>query len=150
MTVILPVPLGDGSDAVLEIEADLDEQGHDLHLVARDGNRLPPAAFTLAAAMDKVVPVLDRIFTRVRQTGRRPDEIGVEIGLKIGGEHGVILTKGTAEANVKLTVKWFADSSRLADDPAESQDPPAPDGGFGTAAGPDSVGGTDGAQTSPS
>jgi hypothetical protein len=109
LTVILPVPLGDGSDELIEIEADFDEQDPELQLVARDdGRRLPPSAFSLAAAMDKVVPVLDRIIGRVRHTGRRPDEIAVELGLKIGGEHGVILTKGTAEANVKLTVKWFA------------------------------------------
>jgi len=149
MTVILPVPLGDGSDAVLEIEADLDEQGHDLHLVARDGNRLPPAAFTLAAAMDKIVPVLDRIITRVRRTGSRPDEVGVEVGLKIGGEHGVILTKGTAEANVKLTVKWYA-GSRPANDQAEPGNAPTPDDAPRAADGPDSVGGTGEAQTSAS
>ncbi|WP_433304791.1 CU044_2847 family protein [Actinoplanes sp. CA-030573] len=126
MTFILPVRLGDGSDAVLEIEADRDEQGHDLNLIARDGNRLSPAAFTLAAAMDNVVPVLDRIITRVRQTARRPDEIAVELGLKIGGEHGVILTKGTAEANVKLTVKWISGDSRRAGAPPTSEDEDTP------------------------
>jgi len=36
----------------------------------------------------------------------KPDTVSVEFGLKIGGEVGVILTKGTAEANFKLNLSW--------------------------------------------
>lgn len=37
----------------------------------------------------------------------RPDKVTLEFGLQIGGEAGVpIITKGTAQANVKVSVEW--------------------------------------------
>jgi hypothetical protein len=35
-----------------------------------------------------------------------PDECGVEFGLKLGGETGVIVAKGTAEVNFVITLTW--------------------------------------------
>jgi hypothetical protein len=35
-----------------------------------------------------------------------PDHFTVEFGVKLGGETGVILAKGTAEVNLKVTMSW--------------------------------------------
>jgi hypothetical protein len=37
---------------------------------------------------------------------RSPDECGVEFGLKLGGETGVIVAKGTAEVNFLVKLTW--------------------------------------------
>jgi hypothetical protein len=36
----------------------------------------------------------------------KPDNFEVEFGVKLGGETGIILAKGTAEVNLKITLKW--------------------------------------------
>lgn len=36
----------------------------------------------------------------------KPDELEIEIGLTIGVEGSVIVTKGTAEANIKIKAIW--------------------------------------------
>jgi hypothetical protein len=35
-----------------------------------------------------------------------PDQTVVEFGLKVGGETGMIIAKGTAEVNFKVTMSW--------------------------------------------
>ena len=40
-------------------------------------------------------------------TGLAPDKVALEFGLQLGGEAGVpFVTKGTAQANVKVTIEW--------------------------------------------
>ncbi len=37
----------------------------------------------------------------------RPDSVKLEFGLQVGGETGIVfITKGTAQANVKVTLEW--------------------------------------------
>jgi len=36
----------------------------------------------------------------------QPDEMEIEFGLKVGGESGVIIAKGTAEVNFAVRVLW--------------------------------------------
>ncbi|MGW4464009.1 CU044_2847 family protein [Micromonospora sp. NPDC004704] len=49
-----------------------------------------------------------------RQPGRdaltaiAPDEMEVEFGLKLSSQFGVVLTKGTAEVNIVVRMKWSA------------------------------------------
>jgi hypothetical protein len=38
-----------------------------------------------------------------------PDHFTVEFGVKLGGETGIILAKGTAEVNLKVTMIWDHD-----------------------------------------
>jgi hypothetical protein len=35
-----------------------------------------------------------------------PEHFTVEFGVKLGGETGVIVAKGTAEVNLKITMTW--------------------------------------------
>jgi len=37
-----------------------------------------------------------------------PGEMTVEFGVKMGGETGVIIAKGAAEVNFKVTMSWRA------------------------------------------
>jgi len=50
--------------------------------------------------------VLDQILNEVID-GVKPESISLDIGLQFGGEIGVpYVTKGSAEANLKVTIKW--------------------------------------------
>jgi hypothetical protein len=104
--IVLSVPIGDGNDGWLDVEATLDEQDEGVQLAAATGRLARVTSYSLSSALSNVVPTIDTIVSRVRESRLAPDEVALEFGIKIGGEHGVILTKGTAEANIKLTVKW--------------------------------------------
>jgi ribosome-associated translation inhibitor RaiA len=116
--VVLSVPVSDGSQFCLDVEADMDDQEGVELAATGHGVRARITAFSLASALDNVMPAIDTVVRKVRERRIAPDEVTLELGLKVGGEHGVILTKGTAEANLKLTVKW---RSGLGGEPAEDE-----------------------------
>jgi hypothetical protein len=48
---------------------------------------------------------------RLRSATHSPDEIEIEAGLKVGGETGLVFTKGTAEANFVVRMTWAKPST---------------------------------------
>jgi hypothetical protein len=100
----MPVNGVDGAHLVAEVDpVDLEA----VELVADDdGGRMAKAAGSLAEAFDKLEPAIGMIVSRLRSATRRPDEISVDFGLKLGGETGLIFAKGTAEANLTVSVTW--------------------------------------------
>ncbi|HZN17566.1 MAG TPA: CU044_2847 family protein [Micromonosporaceae bacterium] len=102
---LLKVPVGDDDDGFIEVEVDRrDLEGVDL--ASDDGDGAARAPFSLSASLGKVMPAINTILTRLRSAEQAPDEIGMQLGLTVGGETGLIFTKGTAEANFTLTVTW--------------------------------------------
>jgi hypothetical protein len=107
-TVLLRVPVGDGSDEFVEVQVSrtelrgLSESG--LVLASDDGSRFEAAGFSLASAMDRVMPALRVILVRLRAGAHSPDEVNMTLGLQIGGETGVFFAKGTAEASVAVSM----------------------------------------------
>jgi hypothetical protein len=104
--MLLRVPIDQGGDEYIEVEVDARDVGESVRLTS--GNR-PDAAiapFSLASSVDRIMPAISAILTRLRCADQAPDEIGMEVGLKIGGETGLILAKGTAEATFTVTLSW--------------------------------------------
>ncbi|HEX6077264.1 MAG TPA: CU044_2847 family protein [Micromonosporaceae bacterium] len=102
---LLRVPVGDGEGEFIEVEVN-QQNLNGVELVSDDGDKPERAPFTLAASMTRIMPAINTILTRLRSAEHSPDEIGMELGLTIGGETGLIFTKGTAEANFTITVAW--------------------------------------------
>ncbi|WP_413810824.1 CU044_2847 family protein [Streptomyces sp. OE57] len=93
---------GDGEGtAVFEVDGGL--VGSDLELAADDGV-VARAQTSLRQALDRVRPALSQVSETMREL--KPDEMEIEFGLKIGGESGVIIAKGTAEVNFAVRVVW--------------------------------------------
>jgi hypothetical protein len=112
-TLLLMVPIGDGSDQVVEVQvarADLNElEESGVVLAAADGGRLQAAGFTLASGIERVMPALAAVVGRLRAGSdglEAPDEVSVQVGLQVGGEAGFYFAKGTGEANVSVTMTW--------------------------------------------
>ncbi|WP_432837596.1 CU044_2847 family protein [Dactylosporangium sp. CA-092794] len=101
MTVLLKVPVEDGVD--LLVESDPSELPDDL-VLASPGERIIRSATSLAQALRQIQPVLRVIKAHLLTAA--PDQLSVEFGLKLGGETGIILTKGTTEVNFKVTMVW--------------------------------------------
>ena len=102
---LLQVPVGADTDEFVEVEVDSRDLGESVQLAAGGGG-IATAPFTLVSSVDRILPGLSAIVTRLRSAGQSPDEISLELGLTVGGETGLVFTKGKAEATFTLTLKW--------------------------------------------
>ncbi len=109
MTVLLRVPVDDAWDgpSVL-VEADGGDIPGGLVLAsAEPGQAAATAARSLSASLGHLEPVLRAV--REKLAASAPEHFTVEFGVKLGGETGIILAKGTAEVNLKITMTWDRD-----------------------------------------
>lgn len=103
----LPVEANGGADGedVLVVEVDPGEVSGDLVLASpAPGEVVARAQVTLEQALGKLKPSLEKVVGLLKELS--PDQTVVEFGLKFGGETGVIIAKGTAEVNLKVTMSW--------------------------------------------
>ncbi|MCA2216331.1 CU044_2847 family protein [Jidongwangia harbinensis] len=106
-TVLLRVPIEEDGEVEIEIEVESRDVGaDDVELTSSDGRRTFRAAHSLSTSINRLLPAVGTIISKVREHENSPDRVAVEIGVKLGGETGVILTKGTAEATLKVTMNW--------------------------------------------
>jgi Trypsin-co-occurring domain 1 len=104
--ILLKVPIDDTHADFMEVEIDRRDLGDQVELNADAGRAAVVAPFTLASALDRVTPALRTILGRFRTLDLAPDEIAMELGLKVGGEAGLVFTKGTAESTFTVTLTW--------------------------------------------
>jgi Trypsin-co-occurring domain 1 len=97
------MPLGDGSAELAVFEVGGDFEDSDLDLAAGDGV-VARAQTSLQDALNRVRPALTQVAETIREL--KPDELELEFGLKMGGETGVIISKGTAEVNFAVRLVW--------------------------------------------
>ena len=111
MTTLMAVPLGHGDDDVVLFEVDPSEVPGELVLAADEpGKAVARASETLDDALTRLRPTLKRIVDTLQ--GLAPKETEVEFGLKIGGEYGFIIAKGTAEVNFVIRMHWKAEEPK--------------------------------------
>lgn len=105
MPVLLKVDVGDEAQTSLLVEVDRAEVPGGMVLAAPDpGKAAAEATWTVYQALDRLAPMLTAIHDKLSAAG--PQSVEVEFGVKLGGETGVILAKGTAEVNFKITMTW--------------------------------------------
>jgi hypothetical protein len=104
--VLLKVPIGDDPSEFVEIEVDRRDLGETVQLTAGAQTDVAVAPYSLASSFDRVLPALTMILRKLRGAEHAPDEIGMKLGLKVGGEAGLIFAKGTADATFEVSVTW--------------------------------------------
>lgn len=106
MRAYLEVPV-DGQTTVL-VEVDQADIPGELALAApRPGVAIAKASKSLVSSLEQLESVLHAI--RQTMVAAAPKEYTVELGVTLGGETGLILAKGTAEATLKVTMTWKPD-----------------------------------------
>ena len=104
MAVLLEVPLEDGAGTLL-VEADRADIPGGLVLASpQPGEAAAKAGRTLAESLERLEPVLSTVKDKLAASA--PEAFEVKFGVKLGGESGIILAKGTAEVNLEITMKW--------------------------------------------
>jgi hypothetical protein len=109
MAELVGLPIGEGSDDFLVVEVDEEEPSGGLVLAAapdpaKGVKGIAKAEITLEQALANLKPSLQKITHLLKELS--PEEAEVEFGIKIGGETGVIVAKGTAEVNFVVRMTW--------------------------------------------
>jgi surfactin synthase thioesterase subunit len=105
VTYQLAVRLGGDSDDVIVFEVDRGEVPDSLVLASNDESKTTDqAVITLEDALSKLKPSLHKVVDMLKDLS--PDETSVDFGLKIGGEYGIVIAKGTAEVNLAVHMTW--------------------------------------------
>jgi hypothetical protein len=103
---LVEVPLDDGENGLV-VEVEVGDLPRDLTLATRDREKIVTRApKTLESALEEIRPGLEAVVNRVREFANRPDEATVEFGLKLGGQTGIVVARGTAEVNFVVTLTW--------------------------------------------
>jgi hypothetical protein len=106
MAVLMEVPVDDAEGgAVVLVEADRGDIPGGLALASVEpGQAAAKAARSLSASLEQLEPVLRMVKDKL--IAAAPEHFTVEFGVKLGGETGIIVAKGTAEVNLKITMTW--------------------------------------------
>jgi hypothetical protein len=105
VSYLLGVPVGEGAGDVVVFEVDGSEVSDDLVLASDGPGKVAARArTTLEEALAGLMPSLAKVVGVLREMA--PREMTVEFGMKMGGETGVIIAKGIAEVNFKVTMTW--------------------------------------------
>src|SRR3954469_1392891 len=100
MAVLLEVPTEDGAGSLL-LEADKPDIPGGLVLASSPGEAAAKAGRSLAESLERLEPVLRTVKDKLAASA--PEAFEVKFGVKLGGETGIILAKGTAEVNFEIT-----------------------------------------------
>jgi hypothetical protein len=71
---------------------------------ARPGEIIGTAAMSFDAALGRLQPMAQTLIARLRDLAERPDGIGVEFGLKMSMDAGLVVAHSSGEANFKVTL----------------------------------------------
>ena len=104
MALLMSLPIEADGEQSLVVEVDRSEVSDDLVLASEPGKVAARAQVTLVEALANLKPSLHKVVDLLKELS--PAETVVEFGLKMGGETGVIVAKGTAEVNFKVTMSW--------------------------------------------
>jgi hypothetical protein len=111
---LVRVPLENGEYLIAEVDqGDIPEDSVVL-ASPEPGRAVARAAHTLESSLLSLRPALAGLTETLKAL--TPQEVSIEFGVKLGGETGVILAKGTAEVHFTVHAKWtpkpsVADSS---------------------------------------
>jgi hypothetical protein len=106
----------EGGGAVV-VEMD-EEQAGLVPAGRRPGEIAREAAQTFEEAIASIRPAAQVIAQELRSL--KPDELGIEIGIKLTAEAGAIIAKAGGEANFKVTLKWTLEHSAEKPEPANA------------------------------
>ena len=115
MAVLVQVPVGDvEGGAIVLVESDRGDIPGGLTLASPEpGQAAARAAKSLSASLEQLEPVLRTVKDKL--VASSPEHLTVEFGVKLGGETGIILAKGTAEVNLKITMTWDREPRQVED-----------------------------------
>jgi len=101
VAAFVEVPLPDGGALIVE-------QGGDEHVIraGRVQQITQTTGESFESALDRVKHAAMAVREKLQDVATPPDEVVVEFAIKLAAEIGVVVASSSAEANLKLTMRW--------------------------------------------
>jgi hypothetical protein len=104
MAELVRIPLEDGTYLLAEVDR-ADVPADAVVLASPEpGRATAQAAQSLESGLRSLRPALVSLSQTLQSLA--PDSVTLEFGVKLGGETGIILAKGTAEVNFTVSLEW--------------------------------------------
>lgn len=103
MKRLIEFPLEDGTSIIVEAD---DAPAAGTVRGAHSSEVVEKAKQTFEASLERIKPVAASIIAKLRELGDRPEQVGVEFGIKLNAAAGVVLASSGVEANFKVTLTW--------------------------------------------
>lgn len=104
MKRLIEFPLENGGSILVEVDEPRADGG--TMRSARPTEIVEKAKQTFETALEKIRPAASAIITKLRDLSEPADQIGVEFGIKLSAEAGVVLASAGVEANYTVTLTW--------------------------------------------
>ena len=102
MTYLVEVPLKGGDALAIEV----DDQDAGIVRAARPGEVIAMASSSFEAALERLQPMAQALVDKLGNLAERPDEVGIEFGVKLNVDAGLVIARTSGEANFKVTLQW--------------------------------------------
>jgi len=96
----------DQKGAVLVEVEDASPARSDLIPVSRASDLVSSASASFEEVLDTIRRLADATAAHLSNVAGAPDEVEIELGIKLSGGANIIITNGSAEANLKLKIGW--------------------------------------------
>ena len=70
------------------------------------GNAIERATMGLDQAIAKIRPLAELLLLELQALTRRPDQVSVELGIKLNAAAGIVIANTAVEGNCKITLSW--------------------------------------------
>jgi Trypsin-co-occurring domain 1 len=102
VTYLVEVPLRSGDVIAVEV----DDQDAGIVRAARPGEVIATATSSFEAALERLQPMAQTLVDKLGNLAERPDEMGIEFGMKLNVDAGLVIARTSGEANFKVTLQW--------------------------------------------
>jgi hypothetical protein len=79
--------------------------------ISRAGDVVGRAEKALSEVLKPLVPLLESVHKVISDTVDRPDEVTVQLGLKLSSELKLLVVNSNGEASLSVTAKWALQKS---------------------------------------
>lgn len=104
MTYVMEVPVAEGGQLLVQVDADDLPGGVRPAARGRPGQVVAVAKKSIEEAIDQIKPAVDAVASRLKTMSA--DEVTVEFGLVLTAEGNAVVTKGSAEVHFTMTLAW--------------------------------------------
>lgn len=106
MSPLVSFDSDDGHRVLVEVE-DLSDGGRVMR-GARAADAVVDAGTSLEHTLAGLGPTIDSLVTQVRSAAHLPDEIELELGVRLSADANLIIARSGGEANFRIAMKWTA------------------------------------------
>lgn len=94
------------NDGVILVEASTGESPTGEVEASASGAVIEKATRSFEEAIAKIGPLTETLITQVNELVKKPDEMGIELGVKLSAEGGLVIASAALEGQITIKLLW--------------------------------------------